>query len=64
MNLSKEIERLNETIEKLETTIKDHETKIKDMDSKIQSNLKTSSDTNVRRWNFPKKFRTPWQKKK
>lgn len=64
MNLAKEIERLDENIEKLETLIQEHETKIKDMDSKIQNNLKTSSDSNVRRWNFPKKFHTPWQKKK
>ena len=62
MNLGKEIERLNENIKKLETLVTDHETKIKDMDSKIENNLKTSSETNVRRWKIP--IRTPWQKKK
>ena len=61
MNLAKEIEKLLDSIQKLETKIEDQEVKLKTLETKID--LKTSSESNVRRWKFPKHFPTPWKQK-
>lgn len=67
MNLAKEIEKLSESIKHLETIVEDQEFKIESLETKID--LKTSSESNVRRWNFSKVRRrltipTPWKTKK